>query len=168
MFRLSAEMAVIRLYDAWARFCRELVILSAGGAPHTANGIPVPRAPGIRGIKDVIPTLMQTYSRRRFEPGWARGSECIDAAVRLRINNLMTVQAAIGATNSPAEELRLVRNFFAHRSLSSAQEIYQQNWHPSGNRLNIENLTARMTTGGVTVMESWILNLQIVAEVAIQ
>ena len=168
IFRLSGEMSVIRLHDSWARFCRELVIQSAGCKPYTANGIQLPLAPSIRRKSEVISVLFNTYQRRRFEPKWARPSECIDAARRLNIANLGTVSATIGATNSPAEDLRLVRNFFVHRAENSANEIKAKNLLATGIKINLENTAGVIVTPGVTMMESWIIDLRNIAEAAIQ
>src|SRR4051812_34656847 len=45
--RLPCEMAVVRLHDAWSRFSRELIVLSAGAKPSTAAGVKLPLAPGV-------------------------------------------------------------------------------------------------------------------------
>lgn len=164
---LCAEMAVVRLHDAWARFSRELVLQSAACAPTTAAGVLIPRAPGIRRRRDVIPVLLATYRKRVFEPRWAAAKEAIDAAQRLRIANLGTVAAALGAMNSPSEEIRLVRNYFAHRSESTVAEIRA---HPSlgGRALNWKALASDQVGPGVMRIEQWIIRLRAIAEAAIQ
>lgn len=121
--RLVCEMAVLRLHDAWARFCRELVVLSAGCKPYTATGSWLALAPGITCRKDVIPKLLSTYNKTKYEPSWSTAAKCLDAAQRLATPNLSTVTAAVGATNSPAEELRNVRNFYAHRWQDTALKV---------------------------------------------
>src|SRR4051812_28276184 len=90
----SKEMCVIALYDAWARFCRALVIASAADSPRTLKGNKIPRAPGIRRKADVIPSLLSTYGRRKFEPRWADATETIDAAKRIGIRNEQTISIA--------------------------------------------------------------------------
>jgi hypothetical protein len=123
--QLACEMAVVRLHDAWARFCRELVILSAFGRTTTLSGAALP--PCHRSIKrchSVIPTLKATPGRGyRFEPRWADAAECIQAAQRLSIANFSTVSAALGATNSPAEDIRRARNFYTHRARIGSNEV---------------------------------------------
>ena len=116
--QLAAEMTVIRIHDAWARYCRELIILSASGNNVTLNGAVVPAV--IAKRSHVIPTLLGTYKKKQYEPKWEKATECIDAAYRLHIANFATVSAALAATNSPAEEIRLVRNFYAHRKHGAA------------------------------------------------
>jgi len=168
LHRLSGEMAVIRLYDAWGRFCRELVISSAGGRPFTASGVRLACPPGIRDRPDVIPLLLSSYRRRIHEPKWAVSLDCLVAARRIGIANLATVTAAIGSTNSPAEDLRRVRNFFAHRGKWSADEVRLNCTFPVGSQLTLEALVGQLVPPGITRMESWVDDLRTVAGAAIQ
>ncbi len=121
--RLACEMAIIRLHDCWARFSRELIVLSAGACPFTARGSRLPLAPNIKSLNEVNPVLMSTFKKRSIEPSWARPIDAIDAAQRLKIANYHTVAAALGALNLPAEEIRPLRNFFAHRAINTALEV---------------------------------------------
>jgi len=165
--QLACEMAVIRLHDAWARFCRELIVLSAFGRTVTLSGVPIP--PCHRSIKRchlVIPTLL-VRGGYRFEPRWADSTACIRAAQRLAIANFSTVSAALGATNSPAEEIRHARNFYAHRQKGTAQKSGATNLFVSPVRLEVFDLAA-YTIGNVSVVESWVDNLNIVALAAAQ
>lgn len=165
--RMAAEMVIVRLYASWELFCRRLVIASAAGKVATATGVVLPRAPGIRRSRDVIPTLMGTYKKNKYEPEWARAVKCLDAAERLNVANLTTLQAGLGAVTSPADEIRIVRNFFAHRSEFSVRTIRTQPWYGSRMKLDVEDLAARPTAAG-TVMNSWIARLHLVAAAAIQ
>lgn len=166
--RLPAEMCLIRLYDAWSRFCRELVIVSAACRPYTAGGTRLPKAPGISNTSDVIPALLSTYRRRIYEPKWGRASDCIDAASRLGIANTSTITGALGAVSSPERELRITRNFFAHRSEWAANEIRSLHWYISGMSFSIEDLPGQKVQGGITLFEHWVSNLRTIAEAAIQ
>jgi len=58
----------IRLLDAWARFCRELVLISASEQPLTLAGTRLPLAPGITGRKDALKVLRTIYKRFPWEP----------------------------------------------------------------------------------------------------
>src|SRR5260370_15756449 len=65
--QLTAEMVVIRLHDAWARFCRELIILSAFGHTHTLSGVPLaPCSAAITSRNLVVPTLFSTYKKKKI------------------------------------------------------------------------------------------------------
>ena len=165
---LAAEMAVIRLYDAWARFSRNLIIQSAAGKTTSASGRLLIRAKYIKNISDVVPYLISTYKKKKYEPSWAVPSECIDAVNRLNIQNKSTIINAFGSTNSPIEEIRLVRNFFAHRGEFSANSIRQSAWWQRNIDLDAMGLLYRQTYGGVSVFQRWIGKLEIVAMAAIQ
>ena len=167
--QLVMEMAVIRLHDMWTRFSRELIIISAGGRPYTAAGVRLSYVPGVKKIRDVIPMLKKSYGNRwRFEPKWFFATKCLDAANRLKIQNYNIISGALGSTNSPVEELRVVRNYMAHRSISAADEIRAQLWWNPKIKLDVYDLSGRMVTGGTTAMENWVYRLRIVAEAAIQ
>jgi hypothetical protein len=167
--QLACEMAVIRLHDAWGRFCRELIVLSAFGRTTTLSGIPLP--PCHRSIKRchlVLPYLQAVMkSGRPYEPRWADATKCIGAAQRLAIANFPTVSAALGATNSPAEDIRRVRNFYAHRKYGTAHESRATNFFASPTRLEVFDLSS-YTAGNVRVIESWVANLNIIAKAAAQ
>jgi hypothetical protein len=167
--RLTAEMAVVRLHDSWARFTRELIVLSAGAKPFTASGIRLSLAPGVKRIEDVIPQLLRSYRQpRNYEPTWAQPSKAIDAARRLAIQNLTTVTAAIGATNLPAEEIRPLRNFLVHRGKNSATMVKHHPTYSGLQRLCIEDTAGAYVPSGATRFEAWILNFKSVALAAIQ
>jgi hypothetical protein len=166
--RLAAEMAVIRLHDSWSRFSRQLIIISAGGRPYTNSGVRLGLAPGVREIRDVIPTLMSTYRRRTFEPNWARPHETIDAAQRLRIPNFSTIAAALGSVNLPAEDMRPFRNFLAHRGRDTAIEVRNQSFMRGIPRVCVEFTAGDLVQPGVTRFEQWIINFRLVASSSIQ
>jgi len=164
---LCCEMTVIRLHDAWARFCRETVIRSACGNTVTLSGTPLGPAPGITARSLVIPTLIAKYPKRRVEPRWADAMQCMDAAQRLRVSNFSTIAAALGAAGSPAESLRIVRNFYAHRGHDTALAatgvgVFLRHNHPF-----VVDLTS-YTTGGARVIEFWVTTLLNIARAAVQ
>jgi hypothetical protein len=160
--QLACEMAVVRLHDAWARFCRELIVLSAFGRTITLSGAPVPPChSSIKRCHLVVPTLL-AKSGFRFEPRWADATQCIRAAQRLAIANFPTVSAALGSTNSPAEDIRRARNFYAHRMKGTAKQSGATNLFVSRARLEVFDLAA-YTSGNVRIIESWVDNLNLVA-----
>jgi hypothetical protein len=168
--RLGAEMTIIRLHDAWARFCRELIVLSAGGRPITMSGTRLPYAPGISCCSNVIPKLLTTYikPRKAGDLKWAMPDQAIDMAKRLRVANYATISAALAAVGSPIEELRLVRNFYAHRLKDTADKLRTHSSYGPGRVLELESVAADFVPGGISRMESWIISLKLVAEASIQ
>lgn len=167
--QLSSEMAVVRLHDAWSRFCRELIILSACGRTVTLGGIAIPPChASIKRCHLVIPRLRAIMGDSyRFEPRWSDATKCIQAARRLAIANIATVSAALIATNSPAENIRRARNFYAHRGPGTAAESSATNLFVNRSRLEVFDLAA-YTTGNVRIIESWVTNLNAVANAAAQ
>jgi hypothetical protein len=103
----------------------------------------------------------------RFEPRWADATKCIRAAQQLAIANFSTVSAALGAINSPAEDIRRVRNFYAHRKKGTAQESGATSLFASPTRLEAFDLAA-YTSGNIRIIESWVNNLNLVALAAAQ
>jgi len=166
--QFAGEMTVIRLHDSWARFCRQLIILSAYGKTSTLGGMKLSTSlPSIKSKADVIPVLITLYPKKRTEPNWYASSECIDAGQRLRIQNLSSVAAALGAVNSPADRLRNIRNFYAHRREETARKAIQAGNFTGPHSPRVFQLNA-FTTGGGTVLESWKDELIAIATAALQ
>lgn len=165
--QLTQEMCVIQLNDAWARFCREIVIVSAVGRTTTLSGSFIAPAPQISGRSNVIPTLLRSYARRRpYEPNWHQANECITAITNLNLSNRVTVRDAIGVMDSPAEELRRVRNYFAHRGAGTGE--YCWNTGLFSNRGRYEPISLKSyVPGGSTVFESWAKRLCAIARAAV-
>jgi hypothetical protein len=92
----------------------------------------------------------------------------LDAAQRLKINNFATVSASVGSTSSPAVELRLIRNFFAHRNKDTADQIYAYYGTVPPFSLKVENLAGALIVGGSIKLDRWISDFQLMAEVAVQ
>lgn len=170
----AAEMCVIRLNDAWSRFCRELVVTSAYAKPLTAQGSRVPRAPGVKRRDQVIPKLLATYPRRSQEPDWYIPDRCLDAAKRLNVSNYPAISSGIGASfpgssPSPNDQVRLVRNFFAHRHQESAGKALE-----IARSLNIPGVThprylvVATVPPGISVFELWVIRLRMMAYLSIQ
>lgn len=169
------ELCVIRLHDAWSRFCRELVVTSAYAKPLTAQGNRVQRVPGVKRRDQVIPKLLATYPKRNKEPTtWYMPGDCLDIAKRIEVSNYSAIASGIGASfpgasPSPDEQVRRVRNFFAHRhqeSASLALEIARS--------LNIPGIThprslvVATIPPGISVFGLWANRLRLMAYLSIQ
>jgi len=165
--QLACEMTVIRLYDAWARFCRELVILSSLGDVVTAGGQILTRSHPDLVARSVFTPVYLKLSGRSWEPRWADATACIRAAQCLSIQNLISVTSALGAANSPAENMRRIRNFFAHRGHSTSTDAMGTTCFLACNKPSVFHLND-YTTGGVRIFESWTDDLLVVATAAIQ
>ena len=163
------EMCVMRLHDAWARFCRELIVISAYAKPITAQAQQVQRAPQIKKRNDVIPKLMSTYRKRRFEPRWYDAAECLDAAKRLKISNFSVIMSGLGISPSPVEDLTYVRNFFAHRSYENAQRVVDITTQLNlSTALRPDLIVIETVPPGVSVFGKWVSQLHTMALYSIQ
>lgn len=170
--QITKEMCVIRLHDAWSRFCRELILSSAGSKAKIGGGIRLPRSPGVNKYSDVIPVLLSTYKKRSKEPAWHSPSECLDAAARLKISNYPTVQTGLQLSfNGPAPiaQLTAVRNYIAHRNRNTAQGIAKvaQGLFISPVPRAFE-LASAIIPSGITLFSLWIIRLGTMAQLSIQ
>lgn len=152
-------MTLIRLHDGWARNCRDLVIRSACGNTTTLGGATLARSGLVSGgYGSVIPALLATFKRARVtEPKWFDVTDCVDAAQRLGVGNLATIAAGLGANTSPAETLRAIRNFYAHRSHRTAREAYKTGLFTSMT-IDVFEL-ANPARAGLCHVDDWIVRL---------
>lgn len=169
----NREQCVIQIHDAWARFCRELVLQSAAEVPTTLSGTIVARAPGINSRADVLPLLRSTYKgkiakSKDWEPKWAIATQCIDAIFRLNLANRANLSAAIGISPSPLEDLRQVRNFIAHRSMETSLKVQNVATNLGLARpATADDLLISLVPPGVTVFRSWVHDLETIAQLAV-
>jgi hypothetical protein len=162
------EMCAIRLLDAWARFCRELVLISASEQPLTLAGTRLPLAPGITGRKDALKVLRTIYKRFPWEPRWFDAQSCLGAASFLKVANYSTLSAGLAVTPSPIEDLRKLRNFLAHRNERTAAEVHAAAVNmgivPTSKVIEIlQTVTAGLS---VNVLRTWIEQLQAMSDIA--
>lgn len=169
------ELCVIRLHDAWSRFCRELVVTSAYAKPLTAQGYRIPRAPGVKRRDQVIPKLLATYPKRNKEPTtWYVPGDCLDIAKRIEVSNYSAIASGIGISfpdmsPSPNDQVRLVRNFFAHRHQESADKALEiaRNLHIPG-ITHPRSLVIATVPPGISVFRLWVNRLRLMAYLSIQ
>lgn len=161
----AREMCVLRLHDAWSRFNRRLVVEIAAGNAMTLGGIALRPAFGIKRRSDVIPALLATYKNRKNEPNWYAANDSLDAAARLKLANLGTLQGALGSTNSPAEDIRKVRNFFAHRSERTVAD-YRTTKIWATTKLRPDRALSHVVSGGGTIFDDWVSSLDLISVAA--
>jgi hypothetical protein len=123
-----SEYCLVSLQDSWNRFTRDLVLRSALGNAVTATGRSLP-PPGGRPIRqvDAMDQLRRNWPTGGvkpawWEPRWFNVDDANKAITILRIANSGNVTAAIGSSTNPWNEVRMVRNFVAHRLPSTARE----------------------------------------------
>ena len=121
-----AEACVVKMHDCWARFCRDVVLLSATGGTVTTSGrVLTPPRSGVKNISQALAFIASNWGRKPSfgEPRWGDQNECLKAAQILGVANYATISAAIGSTPSPADYLRLTRNYVAHRNHRTAAHL---------------------------------------------
>ena len=167
---LAREAAAVQLQDRWGYFCRQLILRSAVGGASTADGHFI--AVSGDGVGSALVRLRATYkskniqASRDWEPKWYDPDESIAAGRKLGLANFSTIAFAIGSTPSPLEDLRAVRNFFAHRGVRAAVTM--------GNRVGLTSTgeahshLTELQLGGIPRFEAWIVALQSMAAAAVR
>ena len=163
------EMCIVRLHDNWARYCRELIIVSSYGKPVTETGITVPQAPNIKRRQDVIPLLLSRYLRQRYEPHWHFPNESLRAARLLGIRNFGAVNSGLSISPSPIDDLTDLRNYLVHKryeTILNVQQIKRNLLLPIS--LKPDELIISVIPPGVTVFRKWVTELTQLAHSSIQ
>lgn len=163
MDRRQAEHITFQLQNAWEIYVRNFILLSATGQAISAAGLVPPCVPRPYRTREAAGHFLLQLTGNRFEPKWYRPADAIRAATRLGIANLANVAAAIGSTPWPLEDLRLTRNFFAHRSRSSALELRALNWFGPGDAIKVETTLFPFAAGGVRRFDSWCAAMKVVS-----
>ncbi|OWQ96046.1 hypothetical protein CDQ92_15060 [Sphingopyxis bauzanensis] len=161
--RRQAEHITFQLQNVWEMFVRNFILSSATGHAVGAAGKVPASAPYSFRSREAVRVLLLQRTGNRFEPKWYRPVDAIRAATRLQIHNLTNVTAAIGSTPWPLEDLRLTRNFFAHRSRSSALDLRALNWFSPGDVISVETTLMPFGAGGVRRFDGWCANMKLIA-----
>jgi hypothetical protein len=162
------SFCIIRLHDAWSRYCRELVVRSAACRPRSQTLGRLPRAAGVNQRGDVLGLVQKLYGRPTWwEPNWGRPGASIDAAKRVGIQNYAIVSAALGSTPSPFEDIRRVRNYVTHPGEDTASEFRSvvRLLGVTG-RPTPEEFVSTTIPPGISVFESWVASIGLIAEAA--
>lgn len=168
---LSREDAAIQLQDRWNAFCRELVLLSWRGEVRTLSGTYIPRREGNRTREAALMALRATFTgrskkRAEWEPRWFSPTDAIDAAGRLHVANLASISSGLGLTPSPLDELRAIRNHFAHRGRESSSRLRICLGAGADASVAHDHLS-QTTLGGATQFEVWASQLDSMARIAV-
>lgn len=161
--RRQAEHITYQLQNAWEIFVRDFVLTSATGRA-SGNAGPIPASvPRTHRSREAACHLLLPRPTS-LEPKWHIPKEAIRAAQSLGIANLSNVSAAIGSTPWLLNDLRLTRNFFAHRSRSAALELRALNWFGPHEAISIETTLMPFGTGGVRRFDAWCASMKNVSQ----
>lgn len=159
-----AEHITFQLQNAWEIYVRNFILLSATGRATTVSGPLPPSVPASYRSREAACHYLLALSPDRFEPKWYQPKAAIKAAKNLQIPNYSNVSAAIGSTPWVLDELRLVRNFFAHRSRSSAVALRALGWFAPSEAISVENTLVPYVPGGARRFEFWCANMKAISK----
>ena len=171
--QLIKEMCIIRLQDSWSRFCRELILSSAGSRPKTSGGVRLPHAPGIYKYSDALTMLQNKYNKRDpWEPIWHNPFRCLDAASKLQVPNYPAIHGGLSLSfngQHPIAQLTAVRNYFAHRNQNTAQDVV----NVARDLLispppRASDLVSTIVLPGTTLFSLWATRLKTMGQLSIQ
>ena len=148
----------LTLNDRWSVFNRRLLIASALGGVGF-GGITA----GVSGLKseaDVVNAL-GIKTPWRDDWAWHVPTTFLGAARRLRVSNLSILNGSIGTTPNPSDEVRYIRNFFAHRNPDTYQRAIA---HTQGDRP--ERFCLSAVDRGELVAIIWVRQLVAIARTA--
>lgn len=162
--RFTKEMCVIRLSDAWARYCRNIVVLSSYAQPYTLTGIRIPRVQNLRTYSEFMQAFPNYGPRWN---GWGNPIKTIQAARNIGISNFQQISMGIALTPSPLDSLRDIRNFFAHRNIKTAQavRVIAASVNAPINIRPVDILLFPSSPGGASVFELWVHQLRNMARI---
>lgn len=169
---LARESAAIQLQDQWSAFCRDLVLHSWRGGVTTLVGASIPRRVGDVSDAAGLAALRATYTgsdkkSKYWEPKWFDPIQTLDAAKRLSIPNIGSVTVGVGLTPSPLDELRAVRNYFAHRGEETSKRLAAHVMcHPSDS--DAHRFISQLTLAGVPALVRWTAEIDTMAWAAAQ
>lgn len=161
--RRQAEHITFQLQNVWEMYVRNFILSSATGHAVGSVGLLPASAPYRFRSREAVRAFLLQRTGDRFEPKWYRPLDAIKAARLLQIPNLTSLTAAIGSTPWPLEDLRLTRNFFAHRSRSSALELRALNWFSTGDVISVETTLMPFGMGGVRRFDGWCASMKLIS-----
>jgi hypothetical protein len=162
-------MVVLRLHDSWSRFTREVVLLSACDSPTTLAGATVAPATGMLTRATVLLTLQTKWSTHpkwaTWEPHWYDVNDAVKASRLAGLSNHATVSAGLGAADNPEQDVRVVRNFLAHRGDATAAKVaaLAATFKIAG-RMDADRLVHTIVGPGQTLLDKWIMDFRRVAQ----
>lgn len=170
-----AEYCIIQLHDSWNRFVRDLVLYSASGNAISSSerSIVPSRQYGALNQEDAMSLIRGKWSPPRakpsyWEPSWFDFKQMDRALTILDPSNRADIASAVGARNNPAESLRALRNFCAHRGISSSRKLLADStsWAPLGWRNPLELAFRTYPRGLSSPFHDWCDGFELVARAA--
>jgi hypothetical protein len=168
---------LVSLWDAWARFLRYLVLRSASGPTVGLSGAKYTPS-SVRSESAVIADLLANKKGNNFgitgsEPKWFNPLNLANVVSFLGLENGNTIVGAVGAATvdlgivqipSPVEEVRICRNYVAHKAPSTLAQVASF----SVGQFKDLSTHMRRARAGVETFSEWRESLQTIAHNAAQ
>lgn len=163
----TAKFCVVSLVDCWADFHRSVILSSAVGGVRTSSGTVLPLGP-IRSKSDAL-LAAKTSLRGKVgnEPRWHDADQSIATAKKLNIANFNDYSLAVGDANSPADQIRLVRNFFCHERSDCAEKLRSAKWFSKSMDLSPVGVSGLSRSDGRLNFDYWIDELQLISSLCV-
>lgn len=173
----AEDGCLVSLWDAWARFLRDLVLTCAGGSTEGLAGVQyVPTT-----ARNESQALTDMFSHRRGnnfnivhgEPRWFDPVNLTSIVSFLGLANANTIVAAVGASSvtlgalsvaNPLDEIRTCRNFIAHKLPPALADVVS---YAQGPFLGMSD-HLRSLRSGVETFSEWKDCLVAIADAAAQ
>lgn len=163
----ALKFIVISLLDAWSDFNRSVVLKSAVGKCTTVGGSILPKGKYVAEAEALIAAKTSRKGKIGVEPRWHDARESVATAKKLSLGNYLTYSAAISSLSSPADQIRLVRNFFAHERSDCAEKLMASAGFVSGMDLSPTGVTGFVISDSRMVFEFWVDELQLIAAASV-
>ncbi len=163
------KFSVISLLDAWGKFSKLLVAESSVGNIETASGRMLPRGSNVSLADALRKSRVKRDGTVGDEPRWHDASIAIAKARRFAVGNYTEIQNAIGDANSPADQIRLLRNFCAHENnLSCFEKLQSASWASKASNGDVRSLLTDVGHDGRMRFDFWIDELELIGFAACQ
>jgi hypothetical protein len=162
----ARSFLLIRLQMLWGHFCRELIIRSAFGGYYTISGVVLRKGTLVTDWRS-IQAIVRRHSRNSHFP-WHIANFSIRIARDLGINNYRQVSMSLGGL-SPMDNIINIRNYVVHPDVFT-KTYYEITVRALGITVNIDpiRLMKSRVTGGASLFEQWVADLQMIADNAMQ
>ncbi len=167
----TVSFVTIEVLNLWAGFARAFYLSCVHEATRESGGRVVVSVPGLDTDAAAIAfSLKVTRVQRRGEPIWHETATLSKLLAAAGASNVAQVLGAISAQPYVFTALPTVRNFFAHRSLTTAQRVtaVARTVGLSVQLRTCDFLCSRLPSRPQNVLADWIDDIRNAIEIACQ
>ena len=150
---------VIELNDLWSHFCRSLSFSLASGKAIDAAGSRLVAANPLTTQQAVAAVV----NSRGYEPKWHNAVEACLALDKLNTPNKANAKIALSAVSSPAKDINIARNYFAHRKSDCRQKLMAAQFYHRDMVLDPFRIGNFLRSDGRSNIQFWIDELRLVS-----